>query len=383
VRAAIHEVLDGTQPDKQVEQVAQYVDKFKGGQWEMILYPSSTNITPKQTKPLSAIEVARQRRQEFQRRMLGREFVTPTPYTTTAIAPPMETVPQRAVAGFLYLTNYHLDKSVAVFQPLPSSDFVKEMQGITQSVEKLLHTKNLITTPTVELPERPKEPKRKATWDALDKFKMLVRYGWLYHQCKDETRHEAARDIALYQLREIEKDAEKIPSADRAMILRLVNLWRREFDNWMAASRKWQRMKPVNPFIFLEALRGRPPFVGRDGELKALKVAGSRGSLQPVLLSGLVQSGKSSLVQKAMFEFKDDIVFVTFAIPDPADGVISPKEVLWNMYQNLLRRVQQQPLTRIIFDLNPEGITEEAVRRICARYTKTTLVFAVDNVERL
>ncbi|MCE7982998.1 MAG: hypothetical protein DYG89_17575 [Caldilinea sp. CFX5] len=52
------------------------------------------------------------------------------------------------------------------------------------------------------------------------------------------------------------------------------------------------------------------------------------------------------------------------------------------MYHNLQRRIREQPYTQIIFDLNPEGITEEAVRRFCARY-KTTLVFAVDNVDRL
>ncbi|MCE7982999.1 MAG: hypothetical protein DYG89_17580 [Caldilinea sp. CFX5] len=305
VTDAIHQVLDVAQPDKQVEQVAQFADKFSGQRWPMLLYPPSSKPAAKPTKPLSALEAARQRRQKFQQEMLWRELMAPTLYTTTTLQLPMETVPQRAIAGFLYLLSYQLDDSVAAFQQLPSSDFVKELQGISQNMQKLLNTKNLITSPTVELIERPKEPKRKATWDALDKFKTLVRYGWLYHQCKDEKRHEAARDMALYQLREIEKDAEKIPSADRAMILRLVNLWRREFDNWMAASRKPQRMKPVNPFIFLESLRGRPPFVGREGELKALKVAGSRGSLQPVLLFGLVHSGKSSLVQKAMFEYKD------------------------------------------------------------------------------
>jgi hypothetical protein len=383
VTDVIHQLIDEAQPDKQVEQIAQFADKFDGPHWTMLFYPPSTKVASKPPKPRSALEAARQRRQKFQQEMQWRELMTPTLYTTTKIQLPTETVPQQTIAGFLHLASYRLDESVAAFQQLPSSDFVKELQGISQNMQKLLNTKNLLTAPTVELVERPKEPKRKATWDALDKFKTLVRYGWLYHQCQNKERREAARDMALYQLREIQKEAEKIPRADRSMILRLVTLWEREFDNWMAANRKPQRMKPVNPFIFLESLRGRPPFVGRDGELKALKVAGSRGSLQPVLLSGLVQSGKSLLVQKAMFEFKDDIVFVTFAIPDPADGVISPKEVLWSMYQNLLRRVQQQPLTRIIFDLNPEAVTEEAVRRICARYTKTTLVFAVDKVERL
>lgn len=379
----IHQVLEEADGTKQVEKVAQFVNKLDDAHWPLILYPAprpAATKADKSKRPSKQVQTQQQRQQQYRHHL--RLALAPQ----NVVAPltlPMEKPAQQAIAGFWHLRHTFIDESIHAFRQLPDDALSKELLDITQSIQKLLQTKNLVMSPTVELPARPKEPKRKATWDALEKFKPVVRYGWLYHQCKNEARRDAVVGVATHKLDEIHKDAEKVPQAERPLIIQLTKLWREEFQQWTAATRSPQRMKPENPFIFLESLRGRPPFVGREGELKALKVAGSRGSLQPVLISGLVHSGKSSLVQKAMFEYKDDIVFVTFAILDPVDGVISPKQVLWAMYHNLMRRFNQQPLTQIIFDLNPEGITEEAVRRICARYGKTTLVFAVDNVERL
>lgn len=382
VNEGIHQVLEEADGTKQVEKVAQFVNKLDDAHWPLILYPAPRPAAARADKhkpPSKQVQAQQQRQQQYRHQLR----LALAPQSVAApLTLPMEKPAQQAIAGFWHLRHTFIDESINAFRQLPDDALSKELLDITQSIQKLLQTKNLVMSPTVELPARPKEPKRKATWDALEKFKPVVRYGWLYHQCKNEARRDAVVGVATHKLDEIRKDAEKVPQAERPLIIQLTNLWQQEFQQWTAATRSPQRMKPENPFIFLESLRGRPPFVGRDTELKALKVAGSRGSLQPVLLSGLIHSGKSSLVQKAMFEYQSDIVFVTFSIPDPGDGVSTPKQVLWSMYHNLQRRIRQQPHTQIIFDLNPEGITEEAVRRFCVHY-KATLVFAVDNVERL
>lgn len=394
VTAGVHQLLAEADEAKQTEKIAQFVSKVSKEDWPLILYPPPRQSLrdrlfakakpPTATANLSATQVYAQRqRQRFQQQLLRLALV---PQTLVKQPQPlvMQSTAQRAIAGFWHLKDTFIDESAQAFQQLPDDALSKELQGITQSIQKLLNTKNMVTSPTVELPERPKEPKRKATWDALDNFKPVVRYGWLYHQCKTEERRQAVVDVATHKLDEIVKDAEKIPQPERDMIVKLTGCWRQEFQQWTAATRSAQRMKPANPFIFLEPLRGRPPFVNREGPLKGLKQAGTRGSLQPVLLSGLHNSGKSSLIHKAIFEYKDDILFVIFNIPEAVNGVVSAPQVYEAMVQSLKRRLQLRSTDDdlMAFNLDPAGETKKLIRHICYRY-KPTLVLVVGNVDQL
>ena len=268
---------------------------------------------------------------------------------------------------------------------MPTTVLTKELQAIAATIEKLLHAKNLLVDAKLEWPERPKEPKRKATWDAFDKFKLVVRYGRLYHQCQDAQKRQDAYDMAAYQLELVRKDESKLPSAERPILKALMDLWEKELDTWQQDTRTWQRMKPSNPFIFLDALRNRTPFVGRDSQLKELKQACSRGSLQPVLLSGPQNSGKSSLIFKALFDYQEEILFATFNVPMPGSTLL-PKPVHWALYQNLKRRLNPNvPMSddeKAKFEADPTWATERLIRETCSRYNRT-LVLVVYNVERL
>ncbi len=384
VITSVQQALEGSKPSQQVEKVAKFVDKMNDTPWPMVLYPKPRKAVASQdstqAKSVASLPRNHSLRQQNQREIMRRALGTQRVDVPKNL--PLETPAQQAIAGFWHLQHTFMEESIDAFQKLPEDTLGKELQGITQSIQQLLHAPNLVTAPTVDLPERPKAPKRKATWDALEKFKPVVRYAWLYHQCKDEDRREAVKAVATYQLDEIVKDVAKIPQAERTMIEKLTQLWRKEFEQWVAATRTPQRMKPTNPFIFLEPLRGRKPFVGREAALKTLKQAGSRGSLQPVLLSGFINSGKSSLIQKALIDYNDDICFAIFNIPDPGNGVRSPKQVLWAMCQGLQRRVQQPLPNEQSFQADPVATTEKMVRDICYRF-KTTLVLVVGNVDQL
>lgn len=394
VTSGVHQLLAEADSAKQTEKIAQFVGEVNKEDWPLILYPAPGQSLrdrlfakakpPTATAKLSATQVStQQQRQQFQQHLL-RLALVPQALAQRPQPLVMNSTAQQAIAGFWHLKDAFIDESAQAFQQLPADAFSKELQGITQSIQKLLNTKNMVTSPTVELPERPKEPKRKATWDALDNFKPVVRYGWLYHQCKTEERRQAVVGVATHKLDEIVKDAEKIPQPERDLIIKLTDCWRQEFQQWTAATRSAQRMKPANPFIFLEPLRGRPPFVNRDSQLKALKQAGTRGSLQPVLLSGLVHSGKSSLIHKAIFEYKDDVLFVIFNIPEAVNGVVSATQVYEAMVQSLKRRLQLRSTDEdlMAFNLDPAGETKKLIRNICYRY-KPTLVLVVGNVDQL
>lgn len=381
----MHQVLAAKKTDQQVAQVTKLVDKLDGEAWPLIAYPPPRPVATergKRVQPPDKATVIQTQRRWFLRQQMRWSLAEQKVDAPANLR--LETPAQQTVAALWHLKHIFMEESLAALQKLPDDALSKELVGIAQSIEKLLHTHNLAMSPTVELPERPKEPKRKATWDALEKFKPVVRYGWLYHQCKDEKRREAVVGVATHQLDDIIKDAAKIPPLEREMICKLVELWRKEFEQWTGSTRGWQNMKPINPFIFLEPLRERKPFVGRDDALKALKQAGTRGSRQSVLLYGLPHSGKSALIIKAMFEYNDDICFVLFNIPNTGNETLSPKQVYKVMHQSLQRRLQLKLTDEELanFQTDPATATEKLIRDICYRF-KTTLVLVVGNVDQL
>lgn len=387
---SLQQILHEGKPDDQLNQVSKFVDKLDGDDWQMLFYakqPDAKTIETIQKAQEAAIKdpvalataQAQRARTGHQRRLLRQALKT----TQRSEVLPLDTTAQRAVAGFWYLTHSFAEEGGVALQDLPNSDLVKELKGIATSFQKLLFAKDLLTGTPLELPERPKEPKRKATWDALDNFSAVVRFGRLYHQCRTPEKKAVAYETALLHLNKIEKEAAKVPGMERPTVSALALLWYQELSDWVRATRSWQKMKPDNPFIFLESLRGRKPFVGRDDLLTALKAAGTSGSLQPVLLHGLVHSGKSSLLQKATFDYYETACYTLFSIVETEKSGLSAKTVLWAMCQALNRRTGYDLPDERKFQSNPFAVTEEMIRDLCRKYHKFTQMIVVANVDLL
>lgn len=387
---SLQQILHEGKPDDQLTQVSKFVDKSDANDWLMLFYPKQADAKTIETiqqaqwaaikDPLAlATAQAQSARTKSQRRLLRQALKT----TQRPEVLPLDTTAQKAVAGFWYLTNSFAEEGGVALQDLPDSDLVKELKGIATSFQKLLFAKDLLTGTALELPERPKEPKRKLTWDAIDNFKLTVRYGRLYHQCRTPEKKAAAYETALLHLNKIEKEAAKLPGVERPTVSALALLWYQELSDWERATRAWQKMKPDNPFIFLESLRGRKPFVGRDDLLKTLKAAGTSGSLQPVLLHGLVHSGKSSLIQKATLDYYETTCYTIFSIAETEKSGLSAKTVLWAMCQALNRRTKYPLPDEKKFQADPFAITEEMIRNLCRQYSKFTQMIVIGNVDIL
>lgn len=387
---SLQQILHEGKPDDQLTQVSRFVDRLDGDDWPMLFYlkqPDAKTIETIQQAQWAAIKdplalataQAQSERTKSQRRLLRQALKT----TQRPEDLPLDTTAQKAVAGFWYLTNSFAEEGGVALQDLPDSDLVKELKGIATSFQKLLFAKDLLTGTALELPERPKEPKRKLTWDAIDNFKAVVRFGRLYHQCRSSEKKTAAYETALLHLNKIEKDAAKLPGVERPTVSALALLWYQELSDWVRATRSWQKMKPENPFIFLESLRGRKPFVGRDDLLRTLKTAGTSGSLQPVLLHGLVHSGKSSLIQKATFDYYETACYTIFNIVETEKSGLSVKTVLWGMCQALNRRTHYALPDEKKFQADPFAATEEMIRNLCRQYSKFTQMLVISNLDAL
>lgn len=388
--SSLQQILHEGKPDDQLGQISKFVDKLDGDDWPMLFYTKQTDsktVEAIQKSQQAAIKdplalataQALQARTRHQRRLLRQAMKT----TQLPLELPLDTTAQRAVASFWYLTHSFAEEGGVALQDLPDSDLTKEFKAIATSFQKLLFAKDLLTGTPLDLPERPKEPKRKATWDAIDNFKAVVRYGRLYHQCRSAEKKQVAYETALLHLNNVEKEAAKLSGVERPSVLALALLWYQELSDWVRATRSWQKMKPDNPFIFLESLRGRKPFVGRDNELKALKAAGTNGSVQPILLHGLVHNGKRSLIQKAMIEYHETACYTIYSIVESEKAGLSAKTVLWGLCQALQRRTDYNVPDERKFQSDPFAATEEMIRGLCRHYHKATQMIVIGNIDLL
>ncbi|MBX3009931.1 MAG: ATP-binding protein [Caldilineaceae bacterium] len=380
--AALHNVLATLPADQQVATVTRFVDskdaQDRGYPWAMILYRKARKsqtiahlgAAAAETAAATASKYVQARRKELHHRLVGKEQPPLLPLDSAA---------QVTVAGFWYLNHAFFPESATAFTLLPETELSQEIQALTNAFCVLLFKENLLNQPRVELPERPKEPKRKATWDALGDLRTVIRYGWLYKQCIEPEKREAVMSLAAQKLTEIVQQ-EKIARVDRSAIIAIVKIWKGDLAGWQQTQHKAQSMKACNPFICFEPVRGQPAFVGRDGLLKQLRQAWTQGSRQPLLLYGPAQSGKTSLIQRAQEAHKEEAVVVPIHLAVVRKSGNLTNRILWTLYQALVDTCGYQPIREHDFLLDPFAITERATRIICGGMSKT-LVLVIDEFD--
>ncbi|MEZ4866651.1 MAG: ATP-binding protein [Caldilineaceae bacterium] len=381
ITAALHNVLKPLSDDQQVAFVTRFVDTKddhgRGYPWPMILYHmrwrSKTVVkfsTAKGDAPATEISpYVQARRDEITRRLVGKQ---------TPPLLPLDTAAQTAVAGFWYLCHGFVPASVIAFTQLPNDALSQELQSLVNSFYILLYKEKLLNQPRVELPARPKEPKRKATWDALDELKIVIRYGWLYKQCTEKSKRTAIMDLAHQTLAKLASN-DKIARPDRLAILAIIKLWLEDLKKWQRAQHKADHMTPCNPYICFEPIRTQPPFAGREGMVKQLLQAWTQGTRQPVLLYGHAQTGKTSLVQRARDAHKEHTLVVPIHLAVVRKNGSLINRILWTMHQAI------GDATRIGVDeqeflTDPYAYAERQIRTVCGNL-KRTLVLVVDEFD--
>jgi len=380
ITAALHNVLAALPGDQQVEQVVRFVDHKAHLPWLMILYGKqrrSKTIADFQsteqdqgTLQNASAKYKEASRREMRQRLVGKEM---------PLLLPLDFPAQAATAGYWYLTNRFVEESVIAFQTLPQSALNDEIQSLAQAFFLLLFKEKLLEHPRAGLPKPPKEMKRKATWDALDDFATVVRYGWLYKQCTEPSKQAMVKDLALQKLTMISQQA-KIARPDRLAILAILKIWIEDFARWTAIQHKPANMKAVNPFICFEPLREQPPFGGRKEQLGQLKQAWMQGTRQPVLLHGHVQSGKTSLLQRARDTHKEYAVVIPIHLAVVRKSGNLTNRILWTIFQAIADDRGYRMISEKEFNTDPYAITERVIRHACSELNRT-VVLAIDEFD--
>jgi hypothetical protein len=218
---------------------------------------------------------------------------------------PIKSAAQATIAGFYFLTINQIEKARSALENAPSTPYCKEMLEITKAFQLLHNEENILNSPVIKLPQRPRNPERPMTWTMLETMQDIVRFAWLYHQCSRKTNRQTIAATIHYRLSTLRNhphliSVDRIKRVDQTLFSPLLARWQAEINTWFSASRPYQPMKPVaNPFIFARPLRESYLHVGRESEMQRLQEAWLAANRHPTVVHGLPLTGKTSLVLNA------------------------------------------------------------------------------------
>lgn len=314
---------------------------------------------------------------------------------------PQRTPEQSLMAGFWYLQNGFITDSAAAFTKATPSPYTREMQTLVGVVNDLTGVDNIATSEKIKFPERPKEVKRKESWDILDQLRVMARLGRAAGLSPTTERRDAA---LLEALRFADKVIEMPggPYAECAWFKDFARDCQGDLQQWMAAPYTAPRpLAPItNPFIFAEPLRRKATFMGREAELATVKLAWTSGNLLPILLYGLPQTGKTSLLYVA--ETANSLVSLAWLNPRTAPSGVASLDQLMTVLREAVRQPSALELASLRTPVTASAAataggtgalaavtvndslatTERYVRQVCSLMAPRNLILVVDDFDR-
>ncbi len=392
IKESVQQVLSESSGDATVEKVATFAKKaaVKAYVWEMILFSpvpiqsagqpttaggwSTRRLGSAQTTPpVKAQDQRKQRRIEQTISALGQ---TPITYNL-----PLDTAAKAVVAGFYYLHRYHPHKAAEAFKQVAATSYGKELYDIAQAFATLFDSENLVREPLIKLPSPPDQPWHAETWKVFGHLRDVVRYGWLYAQSNDPIHKQLALDTVNNRLDAI-LNQQALPETERDLIQALAAQFRLQVNQWPTLTLSRTPLKPgPNPFSFSSPLLERKLLFGRNGELGALKRVWSAGRVQPVLLFGQPQMGKTSLLRSAATANRTTVLLALVNLREIVGGYDASKQILTLLCQEIADGMgDSSPFAREL-DSDPFPTVAAYLRKTCARLGNLTLVIGIDSFE--
>lgn len=404
IQKATGAILAEANDDKLVELVGSYAD-MHGFEFEQIIRLPESVLTivppgssPNSKKPASvALLSPSERRKLALKRNVAHALHRPmrAPQLSTA------TRQQAIVSGFCHLARGYIDDAAAAFDKGPKTGRSKELIEMVNALKTLTETENLLYEPQVKLPTRPGNAKRGKSWEMLDNLQTVVRYGWIFRQCRPDhpilfahtpsgkagtptiqTKRDEAQRVARTAFEAI-TNATELPLIEMTQIKAITGLWRDELDKWFSNPPDRKPMKAVeNPFVHAEPLRNRDLFVGRQAELDQIKTIWGRSSVQVLLVYGQPLIGKTSLLEVAGAANSGQVDLLRVRIP-----AIQTAKPLREIFETLTAKMrdtgllEDSPADKRVTD--PQTAFESNIQTVCARLGKRKLIIALDDFDQM
>ena len=392
VKDAIHQILSEASGDTVVEKVATFAKKaaVKTYNWEMILFPvipppsasqpkAASSWTTRLFGPTNTTHPVKAQDQRQQRRLEQTLMALGQPPIEQDL--PLDTAAKAAVAGFYYLQRYHPHKAVEAFKQVATTSYGRELYEIAQGLAILFDSENLVREPLVKLPSTPDQPRHGETWRAFGELRDVVRYAWFYRQSNDPAHKQWALATVSRKLDAIRNNPQ-LPKTESALVQALATEFKAQVERWPTISASRSPLKlAANPFVFSAPIVDRRALIGREGEIFQLRNGWTRGKVQPALLYGQPQMGKTSLLVSTANASAKSIYLALINLREIGGEGDIAKSLLSAICQQVANATSY-PLPRAHnFDLDPYQTAGNFIRQTCAQLGSMSLVIGLDEYE--
>lgn len=260
------------------------------------------SLNPVQKKePKSRADKRREFRQQQQRREQDRPPLTEQIEHKTNLA--------HAVAGLWYFEKVRPKEAAAALEQVKFAPLGFEMLSIANKLEELWNSENLPKSGLLELPKKPGNAGHGNTWNAFANFRNIVRFVWLLRRCASQERFDLVQELLKEEAKKLPDrsgytDGNSVELAEEHVIRFIAEDWKSELNALPDSPMSGPSLGKLDKVPFVcdspltnsskVLLRGRNPMQGQ------LSAAWKEGDLQPVLITGQRQSGKSSLIRIAV-----------------------------------------------------------------------------------
>lgn len=395
VAACVRQILQEADADELMQKVAYFADRNTKDDWSILLYAGNLwqHIVQLSFMKLSlSLQAAKQRRAlakqpsiikraQSRKKLRQRLRTQQERRTAKEVKLPLQTACQATIAGFYFLNRNQMEQAQAAFAKAPATAYGREMRQITEAFQIFYNAENLLNWPLHKIPSRPTDPKRSSTWTIIAEVQDLIRYLWLYQQCREEANRRTIEGSTREKFAAL-RTAQRFSELEVALLKCLLERWEREFNDWRQGPPSQQPMKPFTiPFIFARPLREPSLHVGRTNEMHQLKEAWLTSNRQPTVVHGLPLSGKTSLVLNTA-KVNANALYLAWLDAKPLTGSTNAELlILAEIVTAVANATVGEGIPKAGLATDPYTTCENHIREICSQFSNKRIIVVIDHFD--
>ncbi len=295
--------------------------------------------------------------------------------------------PARATAaGFWLLREKEPSEAAEAFAQVQHLPHGAEMQQLASCLALALSAQQLNDASLVAGLGIPSSPLLRAdTWPAILQLRSIVGDAQIIYQSYSRSARSLALNRALGEITDLLKARDKIPQAERALIVAIAESWQEKLLSISTDIGEIEHTQPVpNPYVAGDPVEG-DLFVGRGDVIKQLEELWLMGNqLQSVVLYGHRRMGKTSILKNMSLSLGNNIKVAYVNLLNLGDVSEGAGEVLITLSDAISQTVSIASPKDEDFLRLPYPTFRRFIQSVSSRFKKGQgLIIALDEFEKI
>jgi hypothetical protein len=297
----------------------------------------------------------------------------------------LDTPSRTIAAGFWYLHTKEPKEATVAFKKVRSFLYGEEMFLLAYTLTQFQKATFPDTIAKIRIPNFPPEPHlRPITWKAIKDLHRVVEDTQLIVKATSKSERAFALTRAIGQLIEILDNANRLPQAEKDLIVDIAQSWKKALGYIAQDVGNISITKPVkNPYVIGDPVEG-DLFVGREDIMRQLKEQWVMSSQpQSVMLYGHRRMGKTSILRNIAKSSGADAQIIYVDLQSLEAISLGMGEVFLAISDAISESISLPPPDTKEFLRLPERTFKLYLKQVIKQLDNKSLIIAMDEFETL